>query len=62
MIRDLLAAQLGKDCGDPCADQGTSTSGSQDTSAIRRYCLYARYGEQETDPVAPYATGDHAAR
>ena len=58
MIRDLRAAQLGKDCGDPCAGQGTAVSGSQDTSPIRRYCLYARYGEQETDLVAPYATGE----
>ena len=58
MIRDLLATQLGKDCGDPCADQGTSSSKSQGTAATRHYRLYARYGEQETDPVAPYATGD----
>jgi hypothetical protein len=58
MIRDLRAAQLGKDCGDPCAGQGTATSGSQGTTPVRRYCLYARYGEQETDPVAPYATGE----
>ena len=58
MIRDLRAAQLGKDCGDPCAGQGTATSGGEDTSPIRRYCLYARYGEQETDLVAPYATGE----
>jgi hypothetical protein len=58
MIRDLRAAQLGKDCGDPCAGQGTATAGSQGTTPVRRYCLYARYGEQETDPVAPYATGE----
>ena len=58
MIRDLRAAQLGTDCGDPCAGQGTAVSGSQGTSPVRRYCLYARYGEQETDPVAPYATGE----
>jgi hypothetical protein len=58
MIRDLRAAQLGKDCGDPCAGQGTATSAGQDPSPVRRYCLYARYGEQETDPVAPYATGE----
>ena len=58
MIRDLLATQLGKDCGDPCADQGTSSSGRQGSPVTRHYRLYARYGEQETDPVAPYATGD----
>ena len=58
MIRDLRAAQLGKDCGDPCADQGTSSAGRQGTPVTRHYRLYARYGEQETDPVAPYATGD----
>ena len=58
MIRDLLATQLGKDCGDPCADQGTSSSGRQGAPVTRHYRLYARYGEQETDPVAPYATGD----
>jgi hypothetical protein len=58
MIRDLRATQLGKDCGDPCADQGKATSGRQSTAPIRRYCLYARYGEQKTDPVAPYATGE----
>jgi hypothetical protein len=58
MIRDLRAAQLGKDCGDPCADQGKATSGGQSTAPVRHYCLYARYGEQETDCVAPYATGE----
>jgi hypothetical protein len=52
MIRDLRIAQLGKDCGDPCADPG----GQQQGTATRRYCLYARYGEQTTDPVAAYAT------
>jgi hypothetical protein len=59
MIRDLRAAQLGKDCGDPCADQGSTTDQGIKTtnpSAPRHYRLYARYGEQETDPVAPYAT------
>ena len=56
MIRDLRAAQLGKDCGDPCAGQGTQSAGRQETPITRRYCLYARYGEQDTDPVAPYAT------
>jgi hypothetical protein len=58
MIRDLRATQLGKDCGDPCASQGTASSGQQNATPARRYCLYARYGEQPTDPVAPYATGE----
>ena len=58
MIRDLLAAQLGKDCGDPCGTQGTASSGARSMAATRHYRLYARYGEQPTDPVAPYATGD----
>ena len=58
MIRDLRATQLGKDCGDPCADQGTASSGRQNAPVTRHYRLYARYGEQETDPVAPYATGE----
>jgi hypothetical protein len=62
MIRDLRAARLGKDCGDPCADQGTKagqdteSAGEQTASPTRHYLLYARYGEQDTDPVAPYAT------
>jgi hypothetical protein len=58
MVRDLRAAQLGKDCGDPCADQGTGSSGRQNAAVSRHYSLYARYGEQATDPVAPYATGE----
>jgi hypothetical protein len=56
MIRDLRAARLGKDCGDPCADQDTQSAGRRGTAITRHYCLYARYGEQATDPVAPYAT------
>jgi hypothetical protein len=62
MIRDLRAARLGKDCGDPCADQGakagqdTKSAERETATATRHYCLYARYGEQDTDLVAPYAT------
>jgi hypothetical protein len=52
MIRDLRIAQLGRDCGDPCADQDRH----QQSMVTRHYCLYARYDEQATDPVAPYAT------
>ena len=55
MIRDLRAARLGKDCGDPCADQAPSAAG-QKARTVRHYRLYARYIEQSTDPVAPYAT------
>ena len=60
MIRDLRAAQLGQDCGDPCAGQGTAPAspGHQKPAATRHYRLYARYGEQATDPVAPYSTGE----
>ena len=58
MIRDLRAAQLGQDCGDPCADQDTQSAGRQNVATTRHYRLYARYGEQATDPVAPYATGE----
>ena len=28
----------------------------------RKYCLYIRYCEQETDPVTPYSTGDDCGR
>src|SRR4051794_33790260 len=56
MIRDLRAARLGKDCGDPCADQDTQAAGRQASAPTRHYLLYARYGEQDSDPVAPYAT------
>ncbi|HEX5143946.1 MAG TPA: hypothetical protein VFW21_08765 [Mycobacterium sp.] len=58
MIRDLRIAQLGKDCGDPCADQ----AGHQEGTVTRRYCLYARYAEQTTDPVAAYATEEHCGQ
>jgi hypothetical protein len=54
MIRDLRA-RLGKDCGDPCSEQAKQ-SGAQQGAVTRRYCLYVRYGEEATDPVAPYAT------
>lgn len=58
MIRDLLAAQLGKDCGDPCSGPAAFSSAGQGAPVNRHYRLFARYGEQSTDPVAPYATGD----
>jgi hypothetical protein len=54
MIRDLRA-RLGKDCGDPCSDQGKQSGATEKGAGTRRYCLYARYGEEATDPVAPYA-------
>jgi len=58
MIRDLRAAQAGKDCGGPCAGQGSQSAERRSMAVTRHYRLYARYGEQDTDPVAPYATGE----
>lgn len=62
MIRDLRAALLGKDCGDPCASQGTQSAAPRAAAVTRHYRLYARYGEQDTDPVAPYATGEQCGQ
>lgn len=31
---------------------------ADEPSTLRHYCLYARYCEEKTDPVSPYATGD----
>ena len=42
----------------PVRRPGHATRRAPDTAATRHYCLYARYGEQDTDPVAPYATGE----
>ncbi len=60
MIRDLRRDKLGGyDCGDPCAQtkpptaQAAKTKSSEDV--VREYCLYARYCEQESDPVSPYS-------
>jgi hypothetical protein len=62
MIRDLRAAQSGQDCGDPCAGQDRQTAQRRAAAVTRHYRLYARYDEQETDPVAPYATGDQCGQ
>jgi hypothetical protein len=52
LVRDLRTARLGKDCGDPCTDDDDTSS----LNGSRHYCLYLRYAEELTDPVAPYAT------
>jgi hypothetical protein len=60
MIRDLRLSQLGTDCGDPCPPASTTAPGTptrgQGKEPVRHYCLYVRYDEQLTDPVAPYIT------
>lgn len=61
MVRDLRRSQLGADCGDPCAERkpnGEKMDQAQIEQATRRYCLYLRYSEEATDPVAPYATDE----
>jgi hypothetical protein len=50
MVREFRIHRLGGyDCGDPCEDP---------KKPERRYCLYLRYCEQNTDPVAPYQTDE----
>lgn len=34
------------------------TNAGEQPNTLRHYCLYARYCEEKTDPVSPYATGD----
>lgn len=73
MVHRLRVETLGGyDCGDPCADvksKGGSAAPSTGTTATtdtaidvrlprRRYSLYVRYCEENTDPVAPYATDE----
>jgi hypothetical protein len=60
MVRDLRRNQLGGyDCGDPCADKSPKDpKNPKKTCSVRHYSLYARYVEQDTDPVAPYDSGD----
>ncbi|HWS89093.1 MAG TPA: hypothetical protein VN282_19130 [Pyrinomonadaceae bacterium] len=36
----------------------TAEEEEEEPSTLRHYCLYARYCEEKTDPVSPYATGD----
>src|SRR5206468_7612758 len=60
LVRDLRRSQRGADCGDPCADNAALAAkgdGSQQPET-RHYCLYLRYTETATDPVAPYATDE----
>lgn len=62
MVRDLRLKQRGgADCGDPCADRlpnGEKRDPNQKDDTARHYCLYLRYHEEMSDPVAPYATDD----
>lgn len=62
MVRDLRRNQLGgADCGDPCAERQPNCDkdgGERKKAAPRHYCLYLRYSEEATDPVAPYATDE----
>lgn len=44
-----LRQKLGKDCGEPCDQEGSA-----------EYLLYVRYVEMPSDPVAPYAQDDCA--
>lgn len=57
MVRDLKFKQLGHDCGDPCAKDpknGQEKTRKDCDEPTDRYCLYLRYCEQPTDPIAPY--------
>lgn len=62
MVRDLRLKQRGgADCGDPCADRlpnGEKRDPNQKDDTARHYCLYLRYHEELSDPVAPYATDE----
>lgn len=53
LVRDLRLSSLpGYDCGDPCQGAG------QKDDETRSYCLYLRYDERQSDPVAPYLTDE----
>ena len=53
LVRELRLRELeGYDCGDPCADETKGKQRTDDTT--RRYCLYLRYAEDLSEPVAPY--------
>ena len=71
MVRDLRLA--GFDCVDPCPEPpkngkpkdppnttGTGEGGTDEPKEKPKvdYCLYIRYCEQPSDPVAPYSTGE----
>ena len=58
MVRDLKFKRLGRDCGDPCKDtleKGRDPSRKDCGVKADRYCLYLRYCELPTDPIAPYS-------
>ena len=68
MVRDLRRHVKGDfDCTDPCMDRASSGANSLTNRAganasaifvppVRKYCLYVRFCEQLSDPVAAYAT------
>lgn len=67
MVRELRINTLGGyDCGDPCAppkktdcnDKSKKDSDGEDQPPARRYCLYIRYCEEQTDLVTPYGTDE----
>ena len=62
MVRDLRRNLLGGyDCGDPCADRkpnGDKRDKTLKDPTPRHYCLYVRYSEEPSEPVAPYATDE----
>lgn len=62
MVRDLRRNLLGGyDCGDPCTDRkpnGDKRDPTQADTTPRHYCLYLRYSEEASEPVAPYATDE----
>jgi hypothetical protein len=68
MVR-RMRAEKGLDCGDPCSPAATKptkptgdtpnddvAADRQDTPKVapRRYCLWVRYQEKQSEPVAPY--------
>ena len=64
MIRALgLKMRAGYDCGDPC--ERDCEDSPDDVRCVerkgRRYCLYIRYCENLTDPVAPYTADPSCA-
>ena len=63
MIRDLRAAQLGQDCGDPCAGQGTAVLRvpERDARPGATACTRATASRPPT-PSPPTRPGSHAGR
>jgi hypothetical protein len=74
MVRDLRRNALGGfDCVDPCPDPPKSVAEAKEMQDDKknennvakpafRYCLYVRYCEQPSDPVAPYSTGEECVQ